>query len=193
MQRFAFGMHLSTKQTGILEVQELIRQCLSGDPDAQKLLFEKFATPMARLCIRYLKDQDTAQDVMMEAFMNVFDKLRQFEYQGDHSLAMWIRKIMVNACLMRLRKDRTRFYMDIRDQHHEIAVTAADHVSADDILTLVNTLPAGYRTVFNLYAIDGYSHKEIAGLLHITESASRSQLTHARTKLQGMLRKHGWT
>ncbi len=105
---------------------------------------------------------------------------------------MWIRKIMVNECLMRLRKDRTRFYLNVNDQRIETTDSIND-LSADDILGLIDTLPIGYRTVFNLYAIDGYSHKEIAALLDITESASRSQLTHARAKLQELLLKRGWS
>jgi RNA polymerase sigma-70 factor (ECF subfamily) len=175
-----------------LDLKELIKGCLLGDPDAQKLLFETYVTAMARVCIRYLKDHDIAQDAMMEAFMRVFDKLKDFKYQGDHSLEMWIRKIMINECLMKLRKNRSRFFMDVTDEHYESAQITEDHFSADDILVLVNGLPEGYRMVFNLYAIDGYSHKEIAMQLDISESASRSQLTHARSKLKELLRKHGW-
>ena len=175
-----------------MDLLELIRRCLSDSPDAQKLLFEKFVTPMARLCIRYLKDHDVAQDVLMEGFMKVFDRLKHFEYRGEHSLGMWIRKIMVNECLMMLRKDRTRFIY-VTEQHIEVNEIVEDHIATDDILALIDHLPDGYRMVFNLYAIDGYSHKEIAGLLDISESASRSQLTHARSKLKELLRKHGWT
>jgi RNA polymerase sigma factor (sigma-70 family) len=193
MQRSGYEMHLMNKQTNPLDLQELIRQCVSDSPDAQKLLFEKFVTPMARLCTRYLRDSDTAQDAMMEGFMKVFGQLRRFEYQGEHSLGVWIRKIMVNECLMKLRSDRTRFFMDVSDQHLEIQQATADHFSAGDILALVESLPVGYRTVFNLYAVDGYSHREIAEMLKISESASRSQLTHARVKLKELLRKNGWT
>jgi RNA polymerase sigma factor (sigma-70 family) len=193
MQRSDREMHLINKQTIPLDLQELIRQCLSDNPDAQKLLFEKFVTPMARVCTRYLHDRDMAQDAMMEGFMKVFNQLRRFEYQGEHSLAMWIRKIMVNECLMKLRKDRSRFFMDIADLHLEKHELTADHFSTADILALVESLPIGYRTVFNLYAVDGYSHQEIATMLNITESASRSQLTHARARLKELLRKNGWT
>ena len=125
---------------------------------------------MARLCIRYLKDHNVAQDVLMVGFMKVFDRLRHFEYQGEHSLGMWIRKIMVNECLMMLRKDRTRFFMDVSDQQIEANENVDDHIVADDILALIDHLSAGYRTVFNLYAIDGYSHREIACLLYTSPS-----------------------
>src|SRR5687767_13802937 len=135
------------------------------NPEGQKLLFEKFVTPMARLCQRYIKDQGSAQDVLMEAFLKVFDRLKDFEYQGERSLEMWIRKIMINECLMKLRKDRTRLFMNIADQPIESeGITGENQVSAEEILALVNRLPDGYRMVFNLFAIDGYSHKEIAAL-----------------------------
>jgi RNA polymerase sigma factor (sigma-70 family) len=193
MQRSSREMHLIIKTNRPLDLQELIKRCLSDNPDAQKLLFEKFVTPMARLCIRYLKDHDVAQDVLMDGFMKVFDRLKHFEYRGEHSLGVWIRKIMVNECLMMLRKGRTRFFINVTEKHIEVNEIVEDHIAADDILALIDHLPAGYRMVFNLFAIDGYSHKEIAALLDISESASRSQLTHARSKLKELLRKHGWT
>jgi RNA polymerase sigma-70 factor (ECF subfamily) len=176
-----------------LDEQELIRQCLSDNPNAQKLLFERFVAPMARLCIRYLKDNSVAEDTMMEGFMKVFDGLKNFKFQGQHSLGMWMRKIMVNECLMKLRKDRSRFFMDVDESSMDVNKITNDHFSVDDISGLIDRLPAGYRIVFNLYAIDGYSHKEISALLNISESASRSQLTHARSKLKELLIKNGWT
>jgi RNA polymerase sigma factor (sigma-70 family) len=155
-------------------------------------LFERYVTSMARLCLRYLKDSDTAQDAMMEGFMKVFDQLKRFEYQGGYSLESWIRKIMVNECLMRLRKNRSRFFMDTAEVDIETSEKIDGNLSAEEITVLINQLPLGYRTVFNMYAIDGYTHAEIASLLGITESASRSQLTHARTKLKEWLHQHGW-
>jgi RNA polymerase sigma factor (sigma-70 family) len=175
-----------------LDLSELIKQCLRNNPDAQRMLFEKFATPMIRLCLRYLKDQDTAQDAMMNGFMKVFEKLKRFQPQHDHSLEMWIRKIMINECLMMLRKDRSSLFMDVSDVALSLEEIAPENQSAEEIMQLVNTLPNGYRTVFNLHVVDGYSHKEIADMLDISESASRSQLTHARTKLKELLIKHGW-
>jgi RNA polymerase sigma factor (sigma-70 family) len=176
-----------------LDSRELIRLCLEGNRNAQKRLFEDYATTMTRICQRYMGDDDAAQDVLMEGFLKVFDYLKDFQYQGEYSLAMWIRKIMINQCLMKLRGKHKQFYLHIDDQHFiDPGEVAADSVSAEEIITMINSLPVGYRTVFNLYAIDGYSHKEIAVLLEITESASRSQLTHARAKLKELLHKHGW-
>jgi RNA polymerase sigma-70 factor (ECF subfamily) len=142
--------------------------------------------------MRYVKDHDNAQDAMMEGFMKVFDHLHDFVWQGDGALEAWMRKIMINECLVKLRKDRSRFYMDIIDHDSATHESVEGDLAAEEIMELINRLPAGYRTVFNLFAIDGYSHMEIAAALGISESASRSQLTHARSKLKEMLTKHGW-
>jgi RNA polymerase sigma-70 factor (ECF subfamily) len=122
MQRFGCEMHLIIKEARV-KVQELIKQCLLDNPNAQKLLFEKFVTPMVRLCLRYLKDHEIAKDTMMDGFMKVFSQLKHFEYQGEHSLGMWIRRIMVNQCPMQLRKDRTRLLMDVSDHLEKNEIT----------------------------------------------------------------------
>jgi RNA polymerase sigma-70 factor (ECF subfamily) len=129
---------------------------------------------------------------MMNGFMKMFDKLKYFQPQHDHSFEMWIRKIMINECLMMLRKDKSKLFMDVSDREYSRQEVAPENLSAEEIIDLVNTLPNGYRAVFNLHVVDGYSHKEIASMLDISESASRSQLTHARTKLKQLLLKHGW-
>lgn len=172
-----------------MDLKELVNQCLLGNRDAQRLLFDTFVTPMTRLCIRYLKDHDLAKDAMMDGFLKVFDRLKQFRFYHDQSLQMWIRTIMINECLMKLRRDRSRWFADVNQAESEVHDEA---LSAEEIMILVQSLPEGYRTVFNLHVIDGYSHKEISVILDITESASRSQLTHARAKLKELLRKHGW-
>lgn len=174
-----------------MDLKELINQCLLGNQDAQRLLFDAFVTPMTRLCLRYLKDRGLAKDAMMDGFMKVFDQLKQFRFYHERSLEMWIRKIMINECLMKLRSDRSRWFTDV--SYAESSREEEDgKLSAEEIMALVQSLPKGYRTVFNLHVIDGYSHKEISDMLNITESASRSQLTHARSKLKELLRKHGW-
>lgn len=175
-----------------MDLKELISRCVKGDRDGQKLLFEQFVTSMARLCMRYIKDRDDAQDVLMDGFMKIFDHLQNFVWQGDGAVESWMRKIMINECLIKLRKDRSRFFMDVTDHDSETHEYGEGDLAAEEIMELINRLPTGYRTVFNLFAIDGYSHMEIATLLKISESASRSQLAHARSKLKEMLTKHGW-
>jgi RNA polymerase sigma factor (sigma-70 family) len=194
MQRLQRCLHYSIKLSlrSKLTNKELIRLCLLGDQAGQKLLYEKFVTSMARLCLRYLKDGDEVQDALMEGFMKVFERVKKFEYRDENSLEVWIRKIMINECLMRLRKNRTLLISDYADGNAPDIQKDETDFSAAEILSLIQTLPEGYRAVFNLFVIDGYSHKEISELLAITESASRSQLTHARNKLKELLRTHGW-
>lgn len=153
---------------------------------------------MARLCMRYVKNETATKEVLNEGFLKVFLELKRFEYRGAGSLAGWIRKIMVNQALMHLRKQRSLLFVDLEaaesrsESHFESSLSAVDSLSAEEISDLVASLPIGYRVVFNLYAIEGYSHKEVAELLGITESTSRSQLTHARTKLKELLTQKGW-
>lgn len=145
---------------------------------------------MARLCQRYLHDRDDAEDVLMEGFMKVFKSLNKFTYTDENSLEVWMRRIIINECLMRLRK--SRWLVIVESYATDIPETIDTAISAEEILRLISALPQGYRTVFNLYAIDGYSHAEIATLLGISESASRSQLSHARSRLKELLTLHGW-
>lgn len=192
MQRLHRFQHYITKQRYNLDVRELIRLCLLGDREGQKLLYERFVTSMSRLCMRYLKDQEEVQDTIIDGFLKVFDMLKTFEYRGERSLEVWIRKIMINQCLMTLRKKHMNVLTASADENLEVESVDGTELSAEEILSLIQTLPEGYRTIFNLFAIDGYSHKEISELLGITESASRSQLTHARNRLKELLKTHGW-
>jgi RNA polymerase sigma-70 factor, ECF subfamily len=178
------------KSRNYLEVKELIALCIRRDRQGEKLLYERYVAVMARLCQRYVKDRAEVQDVLIEGFVKVFEKLKTFEYRGEHSLEVWIRRIMINECLMRLRK--RQMYLSALDDENDSVQPANDGSETREIIMLMHHLPAGYRMVINLYVIDGYSHKEIAELLGITESASRSQLTHARNKLKDILNKHGW-
>jgi RNA polymerase sigma factor (sigma-70 family) len=175
-----------------LEIKELVRLCLRGNPDGERLLYERYVTIMARLCLRYLKDTGETEDALSEGFIKVFDMLRKFDYRGEHSLEAWIKKIMVNECLMRLRKWKSNPFIPFEAVVMEPVHAEDATLPASEIMDLLQALPEGYRTVFNLYAIDGYSHREIAEMLGISESASRSQLTHARNKLKELLSAHGW-
>lgn len=174
-----------------MEVKALIAACLQRNRIGEKLLYDRYVTPMARLCQRYLRNEGDIQDVLIEGFVKVFNNLKTFEYRGEQSLEIWIRQIMINECLMRLRKNKKQFFID--EEQHALAQPCYNSPEAKEIIMLIHQLPAGYRTILNLYVIDGYSHKEIACLLGITESASRSQLTHARFKLKELLNKHGWS
>ncbi len=166
---------------------ELITGCLRGDKNAQRHLFETYSPRMYGVCYRYVKDPMHAEDILVTGFTKIFDKIGQFKREG--SFEGWIRRIMVNESLTYLRKNRTMSveidleYADREPDYDNLA----GHMEAEDLLTMIESLPPGYRVVFNMYAIDGYSHKEIAEQLGISENTSKSQLSRARTHLQKIL------
>ena len=167
---------------------QLINGCQKGNAKAQKHLYDAFATIMFRLCCRYVKDQPEAEDVLLKGFQKVFTGIKSFEYRDDKSLEGWIKKIMVNECLMLLRKTNNFNLTSISEDMPVLAdIDLESNLSAEDIYALILELPAGYRTVFNLYVIEGYSHKEIASQLQISELTSRSQLSKAKALLRNKL------
>ncbi|HMG88524.1 MAG TPA: sigma-70 family RNA polymerase sigma factor [Chryseolinea sp.] len=171
---------------------ELIKGCLRREPSAQKLLYDSFSSKMYALCYRYVKNSMEAEDILVTAFVKVFDKIQQFKSEG--SFEGWIRKIVVNEALTFLRRNRSMYLeTDLEQADREPDYNAlSDHLEAEDLLKMIQELPTGYRIVFNLYAIDGYSHKEIAEQLGISENTSKSQLSRARTFLQKLLIEQNW-
>lgn len=165
----------------------LIRKCRKFERQAQQELYDKYTSKMYALCLRYVKEEAEAEDVMITAFVKVFEKIDQFKGQG--SFEGWIRRIMVNESLGYIRKNKGMYLeVDIEKADREPDYGSLNsHLEAEDLLKLVTELPVGYRTVFNLYAIEGYSHKEIAEELSISENTSKSQLSRARTLLQKRL------
>lgn len=162
----------------------LIKACKEGNIDAQKSLFERYAPKMLALCKRYLKDFDLAEDVMITGFAKVFEKLNQFRDEG--SFEGWIRRLMVNEALTYLRKTKNlQMKISISEESIQIEDSSlGDHLEASDLMDMIESLPDGYRTVFNMYAIEGFSHKEIAQRLGINENTSKSQLSRAREYLK---------
>jgi RNA polymerase sigma factor (sigma-70 family) len=178
--------------------KDFVKQLGRGDRKVQKQLFEKLYAPMFRVCQRYIVQNDEAEDCLMKGFLKAFQQIAQFEYQHEESLFWWIRKIMVNECLMMLRKNNNFFLSIEEDSNQEAGIDAdvCDTLNAEDLNGLIMLLPAGYRTVFCLYVIEGYDHREVSEMLDITESTSRTQLAKAKTKLRDMLGKinyeHGY-
>jgi RNA polymerase sigma factor (sigma-70 family) len=161
---------------------DLLQGCLAGDRLAQRQLYEAYSGKFLALCLRYLKDREQAEDVMIQSFMKIFEKLTQFEAKG--SFEGWMKRIVVTQALMALRSSPQLTVSldeagDCFDGPEEMT-----HLEAEELMELVRNLPLGYRTVFNLYAIEGYSHQEIGVLLGITESTSKSQLNRARSVLK---------
>jgi RNA polymerase sigma-70 factor (ECF subfamily) len=189
-------MHPATEYAKIVRLfnsispeEKLLRDCLKQKPAAQEQLYRQHSPRMLGICLRYIADRSTAEEVMVKGFEKVFGNLHT--YSGSGALEGWIRRIMVNEALMYLRANKKLQ----NQQEADISIAAPADAAADaelnqqQLLELVQQLPAGYRSVFNLYAIEGYSHREIAELLGISEGTSKSQLSKARQWLQQAIEK----
>lgn len=175
------------KTKKILTDTELFLGCLDHKPSVQKEVYDRYSRKMYALCMRYVRETAAAEDVMIVGFMKVFERIHQFK--GTGSFGGWIRRIMVNECLMYLEKEKN-LYKEIGLDGilpPPVQEQPTDELAVEDLMKMVNSLPLGYRTVFNLYAIEGYSHQEIADRLQISENTSKSQLSRARTHLQKMI------
>lgn len=170
----------------INDEQELIAACQEGKSWAQKKIYELHAPTMMSVCYRYVNDWETARDLLQDGFIKVFTKANA--YSGSGSFVGWMRRIFVTTSLEYLRQNdalRQTESIDAYNNHIEdMNVTVLEKISADDLMACVAKLSDGYRTVFNLYAIEGFSHTEIADLLNISEVTSRSQFMRARKILQ---------
>lgn len=166
----------------------LVKECVKGNTKAQRLLFEKFSQKMLGVCLRYSKNQEEAEDVLQEGFIKTFSKLN--DYSNEGSLEGWIRKIMVNTALDSIRKN-TKFANDISIDLIDYQIGNSDftieNMSANDLILLINSMPDGYKVVFNMFAIEGYSHKEIAETLGVSENTSKSQYLRAKSYLRSKL------
>lgn len=169
---------------------ELIEGCVNGRRDCQRLLYEKYSSKMFGLCLRYAPDYHTAEDILQEAFVKVFFNI--FKYNGSGSFEGWMKRVFINYAIESLRRTDKNIVSD--DLAVATELTTANDVLAklkmEDLLKLVQSLPNGYRTVFNLYVIEGFPHKEIADMLNITEGTSKSQLARAKAMLQKMVQEN---
>lgn len=169
------------------EEQKIIEQAIANNRHAQHQLYTKFAPKMLGVCRQYIKDLQLAEDVMITGFMKVFLNLSNFENKG--SFEGWIRRIMINECISFIRVKKEVKFMDdeyyVEDSYNAIE----SQFSLDDLQFLIDSLPDGYKMIFNLYVIEGYKHQEIAQMLGITEGTSKSQLSRAREILQSQIQK----
>jgi RNA polymerase sigma-70 factor (ECF subfamily) len=174
-------IHLHTEE------KELIEQAVESNRHAQHQIYSKFSPKMLGVCRQYIKDLHLAEDVMITAFMKVFTSLKNFKHEG--SFEGWIRRIMVNECISFLRVQKKVKFLEDENFQGESSNNIESQFSVDDIQFLIDSLPDGYKMVFNLYAIEGYKHQEIAEILQIKEGTSKSQLSHARKILQNNISK----
>ena len=171
----------------VFEEHKILLGCQREDRKAQQALFQHYADKLLGLCIRYVKDKEIAEEIMIIGFTKVFEKIGT--YRGEGSFEGWIKRLMVNECLMYLRKQQRLGYTSDIDEINqaETAVQPETDLEVNELLNMIHELPEGYKTVFNMYAIEGYSHKEIAESLNITEGTSKSQLSKARSFLQKLI------
>jgi len=165
----------------------LVRSCIKGNHSSYQTLYSKYSPKMFAVCLRYGKDYHSAEDILQEGFIKAFKNLEKFRFEG--SFEGWLRRIFVNTAIEHFRKHTTMYpIMDYvttgNDSKEDITLTK---MAAEDIMELVNKLSPGYRTVFNLYVIEGYSHKDIAERLGISIGTSKSQLARSRYLLQKMV------
>lgn len=183
--------------------EAMLQGCIQNDAVAQQELYHRYSPKMLSVCYRYAKNREDAEDMLQEGFIKVFTQLRQFQNRG--ALEGWIRKIMVHTCINSLKKNK-KFAESVDIIYANSIQVREDAIpsilQAKQVVECIRLLPMGYKTVLNLYAIEGYSHKEIGDMLDIEESTSRSQYTRAKAMLEDMLirkniipiprEKHSW-
>lgn len=168
---------------------ELVAGCQREEPRYQRALYDRYHRLMLGVCLRYTDDRDDAQDILQEGFIRVFKNIQRFRSEG--SFEGWVRRIMVHTAIEHYRRNSRYFMVDVKEASDiQLDADALSSLSRDEILTLIQELPSGYRTVFNLYAIEGYTHQEIGEMLNISDGTSKSQLSRAKRLLQEKLIRH---
>lgn len=167
---------------------DLITGCITGDRRMQKAMYDKYAGKMYAVCLRYMGNADDAQDILQEGFIKIFKNLERF--RGEGSFEGWVRRIFVNTAIEQIRKKKTDLSLTEKEESIEFkSVSAIENINEKDLLRIIKNLSPGYRSVFNLYVVEGYSHKEIGELLGISEGTSKSQLARARMILQEKIKR----
>lgn len=168
--------------------EQICEGCIRGEPASQKALYDRFARQMMAVCMRYARNGEQAQDILQDGFVKVFQKISS--YRGDGPLGGWIARTMVNTALDHIRRekhyDRS---VDLTEAEYlaQEESTAVSKLSTQELMEIIQALPPGYRSVFNMFAIEGYSHKEIANELGVTENTSKSQFMKAKAYLRKQL------
>lgn len=178
---------METQGNHLVSESDLIQGCINGDRKMQELLYHRFSPKMYTVCLRYSGDQEDARDLLQEGFIKIFKNLSK--YRGDGSFEGWIRRIFVNTAIEHFRK---KVHLQSVSETQERTVedkawNVLDSLAEKDIMKMINELSPGYKIIFNMHVIEGYSHKEIADILGINEGTSKSQLARAKTVLRKMV------
>jgi len=172
-----------------MDLDSILERVKRKDRNAQRILYEAYAPVLMGIGMRYMNHVQEAEDMVAEAFIKIFTRIGTFKEKG--SFEGWMKRIMINECLMQIRKNqRQHLHLPIDEVEVDIEPVAIDKISEEEIIRTINSLPEGYRTVFNLYVIDGYKHREIAEILDISIHTSKSQLIMAKRRLQQLLKKN---
>ncbi|WP_008584311.1 RNA polymerase sigma factor [Niabella soli] len=181
---------MSTESNHNISDSDLIKGCIDGDRRMQEELYRRFSPKMYAVCLRYASNTDEAQDILQDAFIKVYKKLDSF--RGDGSFEGWVRRIFVNTAIEHFR--RKKYLQPVTEREENTIegkyISVLDELAEKDILQLITQLSPGYRTVFNMYVVEGYSHKEIGDMLGISEGTSKSQLSRAKAILQDLVKKY---
>jgi RNA polymerase sigma-70 factor (ECF subfamily) len=181
---------LSTERNHNIPESDLINGCIEGNRRMQEELYRRFSPRMYAVCLRYATSSEEAEDILQEGFIKIFKKLGS--YRGDGSFEGWIRRIFVNTAIEHFR--RRKYLQPVTEKEENTIegkyLSVLDELGEKDILELVRQLSPGYRTVFNMYVVEGYTHKEIGDMLGISEGTSKSQLSRAKVILQDMVKKY---
>lgn len=176
---------MEQKSNYTISESDLIKGCIAGDRQMQEELYRRFAPKMYAVCFRYANNADDAQDLLQEGFIKIYRNLHRFRAEG--SFEGWIRRVFVNTSIEQFRKKQAKLSMVSEKEENTIEdrdISALESLAEKDILAIIQELSPGYRTVFNLYVVEGYSHKEIGDMLGISEGTSKSQLARAKSVLQ---------
>ena len=171
-----------------MSLNELVKQCAKNDRKAQEEIYQLFSGKLFSICLKYSKNKQEAQDNFQDGFITIFDKIGQFKFKG--SFEGWLKRVMVNTILLKYRQKNVLNLVTEEIPDEVIVDIDDDEVSLDFLLNLIQELPDRYRMVFNLYVLDGFSHKEISKMLQIAEGTSKSNLARARAILKQKIEKH---
>lgn len=169
---------------------DIIYGCIKGQREYQQALYEQYSSKMLGVCMRYAKDKAEAEDMLQEGFIKVFQNINKFKFEG--SFEGWVRRIMIFTAINMFKHRTRKFQEDLDKEYYDASYDdqMIERISVKEIMVLVQQMPEGYRMVFNLYAIEGYTHKEIGQMLGIAEGTSKSQYSRARQYMQDVLAKH---
>jgi RNA polymerase sigma factor (sigma-70 family) len=180
---------LNSESNHITPEYDLIKGCIDGNRLMQKELYDRYSPRMYSVCLRYAFDEEEAQDILQDGFIKIFTKLESYRHEG--SFEGWIRRVIVNTAIEYYR--RRKYTQTIDDKFNNTidnkGTSAIDKLGEKDIINLIQQISPGYRAVFNMYVIEGYSHREIAEILNISEGTSKSQLSRGRAILQDLVNK----